>query len=427
MTDLNPQRDLRILMVMADLPFPPIGGGPTRNYQLLARLARQHAVSLLAYGAPDAAERVAALRPLCRAVHTVEPEPLSARAKRVKQLASLFSPASYQRLSAYRPAMQHLISRLVAGEHFDVVLVEFSQMTYFDFGSAPVLVLDEHNIDYEKLYRMYQTERSPIRKLYNWIEYLKVRREERRAWKRFDGCSVTSERERAIVNRHRPLGPTVVVPHGVDLDYFRPSDAALEPGTIVFTGSIDYRPNSDAVIDFAQEILPRILRTRQDVTFTIVGREPPAAVRRLAGPHVIVTGAVPDVRPYLRQATIVVVPLRMGSGTRIKLLEAMAMEKAIVTTSIGCEGLDVIHGEHLLVADGPDAFAQASTRLLENASLRAELGRNGRALVETRYSWDRAAATLEGLLSELVQQRRASPPRTGFPPPAPAVAVPRTT
>jgi sugar transferase (PEP-CTERM/EpsH1 system associated) len=394
---------------------------------LLARLARQHSVSVLAYGAPDAAERAAALRPLCRDVHTVEPEPLSPRAKRRKQLASLFSVGSYQRMSAYRPSMQNLIARLVAEEQFDVVLVEFSQMTYFDFGSAPVLVLDEHNIDYEKLYRMYQTERSPIRKLYNWIEYVKVRREERGAWKRFDGCSVTSERERAIVNRYRPSRPTVVVPHGVDLDYFRPSDVAPEAGTIVFTGSIDYRPNSDAVIYFVHEILPRILRTRQDVTFAIVGREPPAEVRRLAGPHVIVTGPVPDVRPYLRQAAIVVVPLRMGSGTRIKLLEAMAMEKAIVTTSIGCEGLEVSNGEHLLVADGPDAFAAASTRLLDNVSLRAELGRHGRALVEARYSWDGAAATLEGLLSELVRQRRASPPRTGFPPPAPAVAVPRTS
>src|SRR4029077_3398121 len=235
---LSRARGLEILMVMADLPFPPIGGGPTRNYQLLRRLARRHQVSLLAYAGTDAAQRVAALRALCRAVHTVEAAPLSPRTKRRQQLASLFSHSSYQRKSIYRPAMQALISRLVTQNAFDVVLVEFSQMTYFDFGSAPVLVLDEHNIDYEKLYRMYQMERSPLRKLYNWIEYRKVRREERDAWARFDGCSVTSERERSIVDRHRAFKPTAVVPHGVDLDYFRPAEGAPDPGRLVFTGSI---------------------------------------------------------------------------------------------------------------------------------------------------------------------------------------------
>jgi sugar transferase (PEP-CTERM/EpsH1 system associated) len=392
---------LRILIVAAELPYPPVGGGPTRTFHLIRELARRHSVSLVTYDEPGASHRVAALKQLCMGVYTVNDPLRSAPAKRRQQLKSITSLASYQRGRAYSPAMQAAISGLLEGQRFDVVQVEFSQMSHFDLGVGPVRVLDEHNIDYELLDRMRQIEGSPIRRLYYAIEAAKVRSEEQGAWDRFDGCVLTSEREQAIVRRHRPNLPTAVVPNGVDLDYFAPAPAE-SPANLVFSGQIDYRPNTDAVLYFIREVFPEVLRHRPAATFTVVGRRPPDEVSRLAGPSIVITGAVPDVRPYVHQAAVVVAPLRTGSGTRLKLLEAMAMGKAIVTTSVGCEGLAVQPGEHLLVADAPTAMAQAIVRLIDDTALRRHLGERGRALVERQYGWAAVVPPLERLLAELV-------------------------
>jgi glycosyltransferase involved in cell wall biosynthesis len=195
-----------------------------------------------------------------------------------------------------------------------------------------------------------------------------------------------------------PTKPTVVVPNGVDLEHFQPTDRPRDPTSIVFTGSIDYRPNTDAVTYFVREIFPQIIQGHPDATFMVVGMRPPEQVKSLAGRNVIVTGQVPDVRPYLARASVVIAPLRMGSGTRLKLLGAMAMGAAVVSTTLGCEGLAVRGGEHLLVADQPHLFARDVVRLLNDPGLASELGRQGRALVEREYGWASAAQRLDEFL-----------------------------
>jgi sugar transferase (PEP-CTERM/EpsH1 system associated) len=392
---------MRILVLSPVLPHPPTWGFVTRVYQFLRLLASRHSVSLLTYSDGDHAADLAALRSICAEVHSV---PVARPNKRLGQAMSLLSPMSYQWRSHYSARMQQQLTEMTTRQSFDVIQVESSQLACFDFDRRAVLVLDEHNIEYELLYRAFLTERSPLRRAYNWVEFKKFRREEISAWRRASGVATTSAREaeiiRGIVSR-----PARTVPNGVDVDYFSAGPDPVDPDAIVMTGLMKYRPNVDAAVYFVREVLPRILVVRPGLVFYVVGGEPSEEVRQLAGPHVVVTGTVPDVRPYVRKAAVFVVPLRMGSGTRLKVLEGLAMEKAMVSTSLGCEGIDVEHNRHLLIADDAAAFAAAVLQLLDDPQRARSLATAGRGLVESRYRWESVVGELESFYGELLERR----------------------
>jgi glycosyltransferase involved in cell wall biosynthesis len=398
---------LRVLIVSPSLPNPLIWGFGIRVNQFLRLLARNHEVSLLAYEEPGDSEKVAAIASLGAKVHTVFRPATTERSKRTAQLLSVFSAHSYQRRSLYSRAMQKRLDDLMSRERFHVIQIESSQLAGFDFDLRSVVVLDEHNIEYELLYRMYQTERSPIRRFYNWLEFKKFKREEVNSWRRVSGCVMTSTREREIANRLVPGTPTMVGANAVDVDYFRPCVRPPNPHALVMTGLMHYRPNIDGAVYFVQEIFPRILAAEPRMVFHIVGAGATDELKGLVGPNVVVTDTVPDVRPYVADAAVFVVPLRMGGGTRLKVLEGLAMEKAVVSTSIGCEGIDVVDGEHLLVADDPQSFADAVLRLGQDAEFASRLGRQGRALVEQRYTWESVVNRLEGFYRRLLKNSRA--------------------
>lgn len=406
-----PAGGLRILLLTPSLPYPPIWGFGIRVYQLVRELSRRHRVTLLTYGREDEtpeaeAENIAALRAVGAEVHVVPP-PRPLGGKRGAQALSLLSPRSYQTSSLQSPAMQDALTRLLAGQAFDLIQVESSQMAGFDFGSKVPLVLDEHNLEYELLYRLYQGERSPGRRLYNWAEYVKFRREEQACWHRADACLLTSGRERELLRDETPDKAAVVVPNGVDIEFYQPSEAPVEPDSLVFTGLMSYRPNIDGIVYFVEEVLPRIHQVRPNVTLTIVGAGAGEEVDRLAGPRVTVTGTVPDTRVYFARAAVAVVPLRMGSGTRLKVLEGLAMGKPLVSTSIGCEGIHVKDGEHLLIADEAQPLADAVLCVLSDTALAASLARQGRALVECEYGWAAITAQLEAFYAQILAGRAA--------------------
>ena len=390
----NPR--LRILQVSAQFPFPPRSGFETRVYQLARALASRHDVTLLSYVDSGRRDDVERLRDHL-SVAVVEREPVSRSAKRMSQLVSAASRRPFAFRSVYSPEMQQAIDELCSTRTFDVILVESSVLGAFSFPRGPRLVLDEHNIEYEVFARMHKSERSLPRRLFNRLEYTRFRRLERAWWRQVDGCAVTSEREAAIVRSHAPKTPLAVVPNGVDLDYFSPREAKPDPQSVVFNGVLDYRPNLDAAHFLADEIWPLVLERVPDARLSIVGRGEPADLRRLDRPGIVPTGEVPDLRPYLASAALVVVPIRMGGGTRLKVVEGLAMAKAMVTTSIGCEGVDVRDGEHLLVANAPDAFAAAVVGLLQDRTLAHALGAAGRARMEERYSWELAGGRMEKL------------------------------
>jgi glycosyltransferase involved in cell wall biosynthesis len=210
-----------------------------------------------------------------------------------------------------------------------------------------------------------------------------------------------------IVAGHASETPVAVVPNCVDVEHFTPQPTPVDPSSIVFIGTLGYRPNVDAVEYLLDEILPEVLAAHPDAVLTVVGRGEERDLRRFRRPHVTVTGRVPDVRPYLARAAVAVVPVRIGGGTRLKVVEALAMGKAVVSTTIGCEGLAVRDGEHVLLADDGPGIARALSQVLSDAAMARRLGSAGRELVMAEYSWDTARERLERLYDVILRSRRA--------------------
>ena len=395
---------LRILLVTPGLSYPPSDGFSIRVAGLSRELARRHHVTLLTYDSSDteAAEGdSAALRDLDIDVHLV---PRGRDRFQLWKWLSVASPRSFRSHYYYSTAMQRAIRAMLAAHRFDVVQFESTELWAFDFrspASQHAVVLDAHNIFSELLKGITAHQENVPNRMYWALETAKFRREEEACWRRVDGCVLTSEREAAIVRATPGVRAATVVPNAVDLDHFRPATVPVDAGEMVFCGLMSYHPNQDAVAYFVREVLPRVLERRPDAIFTVVGKEVPPTLASLAGPHVRFTGWVPDTRPYIARAAAVVVPLREGSGTRLKILEALAMAKGIVSTTIGCEGLAVTPGRELLVADGDEALGEAVVRLLDHPHEAAELGRRGRERVEDSYGWPAAATKLEEFYAQL--------------------------
>jgi sugar transferase (PEP-CTERM/EpsH1 system associated) len=401
----------RILIVCPQAPSPPDGGFDLRVHHLAYQLARRHRVILLAYGFPGDGRDWVGLAQTFERAHWVRPPAtlgfqrrrrVASLSRRRRQLVSLWGRSSFHLNALRSRAMQEAIDRLCRTADFDLIQVESSRMMCFDYPRGTPLVLDEHNIEYDLLDRVAAVETSPLRRRFGQLEATRTRREEWRAWATVDGCIATSVVDEAVIRRTCPAVPTAVVPNAVDTDYFSPGDVAVDQDSMVFVGRMDYRPNVDAVTWFALHVLPHVRRVRPSVVLTVVGDGAPSSVRRLAGPDVIVTGRVDDVRPFVRRAGVVVVPLRAGGGTRFKVLEALSMAKPVVSTTVGVEGLDVAGGEHLLLADDPDEMAKHVLHLMADPALRARIGAAGRSLAVERYGWAAAAARLETFHSEVV-------------------------
>jgi polysaccharide biosynthesis protein PslH len=385
----------KVLVVSAHLPFPPRWGFGTRVYQLMRQIASRHDATLLCYAAPgnENVERLRQEFPV-EVVHRPKQGVLR---KRASQLRSLGSRVPYDVWTTHSRDMQRTIDRLCAERDFDIVQLESTLLALFRFPPEAKLVLDEHNVDYEVYARMHETERSPLRRAFYGSQERRFVRFEQRSWQEVAAVVATSEREAEIMRSHAPDTNVAAVPNGVDVEYFRPEPAPVARGTVVFNGVLDYRPNIDGVNFLVDEVLPLVRKQRPEVRLTVVGRGSESAVEALRRRDIDATGEVPDVRPYLRGAEVVVVPIRMGSGTRLKVVEGLALGKPVVSTTLGCEGVNVRDGEHLLIGDTAETFALQIVHLFEHPEVGEALGRAGRELTEREYSWDYAGELLEGV------------------------------
>lgn len=405
---------MNILVVTPQLPYPPRQGTTIRNYNLIRGLAQRHTVDLLSFLAPG--EALAPDNPLlthCRRVACVTQPTRTLHARALATLTT-FTPDMGLRLES--PAMHALITSWTRQHHYDAVQIEGIELAQYGLAVAgkrrgrqrPALIFDDHNCEYLLQQRNAFTDlRRPRRwpaAAYSLIQWQKLRRYEAATIQRADAIVAVSAADRTALQHLGATTPITVVSNGIDLAYYQPlTPAPLPAPTIVFTGKMDYRPNIDAVLWFAQQVLPRILAQAPAARFQIVGMNPHARLDILRGnPAIEITGAVADTRPYLQQAAVYVIPMRVGGGTRFKALEAMACAAPVVSTTLGVEGIGVRDGQEMLLADTPEAFALAVLRLWADAtssgSLRRQLGAQGRRFVETHYAWEAIIPLLENVL-----------------------------
>jgi glycosyltransferase involved in cell wall biosynthesis len=403
---------MKILFVTPYLPSPPRFGAQRRLDGLMRGLARHHEVSLISLCAGDdgEAEALKVTKEYCSRVITVPNRviDLDTRKKRLMQLRSLASLKSFEYHLYHNREFQARLSALLE-EGFDVVQVEFSHLGVYDFecqlAVRPLVILDEHNIEYEIVRRTAEAEGSIARRIYSDINWRKVRKEEVEAWRKVDGVVLTSARDESLLKESDASVLTEVVPNAVDLDHFRTQNVQRDASTLIFFGAMNYHPNIQGVTYFVEEILPKIAREVPDVRLQIVGQNPPASIRALEGKHVEVLGFVDDPCPLLDRAAAMVVPLQIGGGTRFKIVEGMAMSMPIVSTTIGAEGLDVEQERHLLIADDPEIFARQTIRVLKDPELGRQLGFRARLQAEGRYGWAHAVSVLEGFFAKCMDVR----------------------
>lgn len=380
---------MKILAITPYLPAPPDFGGAARIYNILAQLQERAELTVFSLTGPDdnPAESQQTFGRLITA-----PVPMTARnpanvAKRSVQLRSTLSRQSFQHYFYWHEDAQKRLDELMRDENFDIVQIEFSQMAAYQTDSSARRVIDLHNIEYDVL-RQAADHSSGAKRIFNRWEWRKLKQEEEQAWRDADLCLATSEGDAARV-RTVTGEECLVVPNGVDDTYFsRQSLDIAEPGSIVFTGAIRYQPNADAVTYFVRRVWPLIRDLEPNATFNIVGADPPDEVIRLGELNgVNVSGSVDDVRPWLRSASVVVVPLLSGGGTRLKILEAFASGRPVVSTSIGAAGLDVDDDRHLIISDRPMDMAQSVVSLLRDRRQSEALSDNAYQLVRANYRW----------------------------------------
>ena len=400
---------MNILWLKSDLLLPLDKGGKLRTWHLMRHLARRHAITYLAFADPATpAEQIEGMREVASTVDVVPRTDGAKGSLRFYAGAAsrLFDPLPYAigkyRSREYRRRLQHRLGT----DRFDLIVCDFLVPAVNMPARLPCAsVLFTHNVEAEIWRRHAETAVNPIARRLLRTQHRRMLRFERSTLARFDGILAVSETDRGMFHQLYPDSadrPMHVVPTGVDTRYFTagPSDPASRE--IVFTGSMDWLPNEDAMQFFCRDILPLIRREEPEVRLSIVGRAPTPAVTRLAEEAgVRVTGSVPDVRPYIRDAAVYVVPLRIGGGTRLKIFEAMAMGRAVVSTPVGAEGLPVVDGRHVVLAHEPMSFARAVVRLMRDAPRRHAVEQAARTLVVERYDWSAVSGELETALLQI--------------------------
>jgi sugar transferase (PEP-CTERM/EpsH1 system associated) len=394
--------------------WPLDTGAKLRNYHLARVLAEGARVTLLAFS--DERQPLAEFESFYERVIAIQREPGYTPSKIVR---GAIGRTPLPVLNYTTDAMKQELARVLSEHDFDIVQIESIHLSAYlpiirSARSHALVICDWHNIESELMQRYSERETSPLRRAYARRTARQMSITENRATKEFDAHIVVSRRDETGLLALNPNARVFVIENGVDTAFYSDerieqahtvwlaqTDAALAAGAkdnrrrIVFVGSMDYHANVDAAIDFTRGVWPSVHEPRSELVLTIVGRDPAPEVRRLAAvPGVEVTGRVDDVRPYYREALAAIVPLRVGGGSRLKILEAMASGVPVVSTTLGAEGLDVADGENILIADTTDELSEAIIGVANDELQRKNLGAAGRALVSECYDWTRLGLNL---------------------------------
>jgi glycosyltransferase involved in cell wall biosynthesis len=400
---------MRILWVKMGGLWPATAGGRIRSLRTISELVQRHEVTVLTtHGPQDDPEGLARQLSDCRQVISV-PYDVPKRGSRRFPLVVARSWLSTYPVDFWKwrvPEVRDLVTSFISGGTVDLCVSDFQfAAVNVPLGGPTPTVLFAHNVEYLIWQRLAAIESIPWKRALLEVEWRKVRAREADTCARVNLTLAVSEDDRRRLAALAPAARFASVPTGVDVDYFRSTPGREVPTRLVFSGSMDWQPNEDAVLYFLDAILPRIRTEIPDVSFTVVGRNPTVRLREAATRSgITVTGTVDDVRPSIDEASVYVVPLRVGGGTRLKIFEALAMSKPVVSTTVGAEGLDLTPGRHCVLADDAESFAREVVSLVRNRGRRDALGAAGRTLVETLYSWRQVAREFETRCEEVVAE-----------------------
>lgn len=393
---------MHVLFVSTRSPYPLTGGHALRTFHLLREAARRHSVSFVTFiQHAEEWEGLKVLEEFCESVVAMEtPADRSRLSLAAGLVANVASTAPFVAAKYDTPQMRAAIDKASARKvdllHLDMLPLA----VYLNALPGVPTVLVDHNVECVLLERRVDTE-SGVARLFWQSQARRLKKFEADAVSRATRVIAVSDIDADILRQLAPGAQVRTVPNGVDVEYFSPSPVAADPDEIVFVGAMTHQPNVDSVRFFCDSIWPTVRAARPAARFTVIGAHPPDAIRAYGRlPGVSIEGQVPDIRPYVAKAAVYVVPLRVGGGTRLKILDAMAMGKAIVSTSVGCEGLEVRDGHDIVVADEADDIASRVLRLMDDATIREDLGRNARRTVEARYTWAQLGEAQEAVYQE---------------------------
>ena len=401
---------MRFLMITNTLPYPANAGHPIRNINLLKRIAKDHQVWLLVMVGEN--ERNADLGPLadfCEEVILVPADDPGALARPIQALKFMLAGIPPELRLYETKEMIAALRDLTQRVDFDIIQFEDSYMAHYQEYLPAKLqgkkVLTFIDIAYRQYDRIYRIENKKLRKLRLWVYSRMMYHWEPQYASNFDLNITMSDTDRdLLLSRNNNLNITSV-PNGVDTHEFRPLPMPTDGSkNLIYVGNMSYSPNVDAVIFFCEEILPLIRAEVPDAALWIVGKTPLPEVEALANDHVHVTGSVEDVRPYYEKSTVCIIPLRAGGGTRLKILESMALGRPMVSTSIGCEGIDITDGENILIGDDPQTFARQTILLLKDEQKRQTILNQARQFVVDHYDWDNITTRLLNAFEKLNEQ-----------------------
>jgi sugar transferase (PEP-CTERM/EpsH1 system associated) len=397
---------VRILWVKSGGLVPLDHGGRIRSFHLASILAQTHDVSLFTFYPPTPDDTHAELRRIFSDVVCV-PLRLPVQNSVAEYLTygkNLFSMRPYSATKYCQPHVAEELRKHLQEKSYDIIICDFlltAAVIPWDLPGPRVLFT--HNVEAQIWERHFQIARNPVWKAACYREFRTIARMERFYLQQSEHVLAVSDADRESFSSFLHPSRISVIPTGVDVDYFQPAPEMEEQNTLVFTGSMDWLPNEDGISYFVEKILPLVRQQVPDAVLWVVGRRPSAQLEKISerDPNVKVTGRVDDIRPYMAKASVYVVPLLVGGGTRLKIFEAMAMGKAIVSTTIGAEGLPIESGKNIVLADEAEAFAAQIINLLRNSAKRYDLGCAARQLVEERYSWNSVGQELIRILNQV--------------------------
>ena len=406
---MNKNNKLKVLFLSQRFLFPMDTGGKIRTGNILKKLKDRASLTVISnVESPKDDKYLPEMRQLCDKFIPVPWKEMERYTLKfyLKILAQSFSKYPINVLNDYSTELERAVLDELKNAEYDLAICDFLQSTlnFQNVNSGVPTLMFQHNVEADITRRHLERAGNIVEKVFWGLQHKRMMRHEGEMCRKFGGTIAVSETDKQRMEEYFNATRVYSIPTGVDTDFFQPDTNAREKKRLVFTGSMDWLPNEDAMIYFIEQVFPLIKQEEPETDLVIVGRKPTPAIQKLIDGRddITLTGWVEDTRPYMNESAVFIVPIRIGGGTRMKIYEALSMGKAMVSTSVGAEGLPLEHGKHIFFADTEQDFAKHTVQLLRDNDLRKKMGRTARKYVYEHFRWEKVAEVFEGICRKVV-------------------------